>query len=264
MKTSASLLFLWLVLLVSTGALAQKSDLTPNSMNSQIRFLPSLVTKPLPEQDRLVEEDSQSRATQIRRWEEQSKRWSLTSEDWARYEEIMKGPRGYWSPNLDPLTALGVEARSENERVRLAQIQVRMEAERAERELSYQKTYDAVFKKVYGNLLPFAPMPAQAPKGPPRVALFVKTNCPECDKKAKLLQDSKTPFDVYMVGSGGKDAVIRDWAKNAGISPALVKDKTITLNHDNGTLVSVGGNEKDKFPFVYQMIEGTGQWVRTE
>ncbi|MGH8490233.1 MAG: hypothetical protein ACREXS_15530, partial [Gammaproteobacteria bacterium] len=39
---------------------------------------------------------------------EQSKRWGLTGEDWQRYERLMTGPRGIWSPHLDPVTALGV------------------------------------------------------------------------------------------------------------------------------------------------------------
>jgi integrating conjugative element protein (TIGR03759 family) len=264
-------LILSVALLPAIAAAQQKASSTASTAQSQTRVLPAISIKPIPGQtemmtpeERLIEQNAQIRATEIQRWEENAKRWNLSVEDWARYEELMKGPRGFWSPNLDPLTALGVEARSENERVRLAQIQVRMEAERAERELAYQKTYDATFNKVFGGLLPIAPMPAQAPKGPPRVALFVNENCPECDKKAKRLQDDKTPFDVYMVGSGGKDSVIRDWAKKAGIRPALVKDKAITLNHDNGTLVSVGGTEKDKLPAVYQMVEGTGLWVRTE
>jgi integrating conjugative element protein (TIGR03759 family) len=107
-------------------------------------------------------------------------------------------------------------------------------------------------------------MPAKALKGPSRIALFIKLNCTECDKKAKLLQADKAAFDVYMIGSGGKDSAIRDWAKSVGISPTLVKEKKITLNHDNGTFQSVGGLEKDKLPAVYQMVEGTGLWVRSE
>ena len=39
---------------------------------------------------------------------EQAKNWGLTEQEWTRFEKIQTGPRGFWSPNLDPLTALGV------------------------------------------------------------------------------------------------------------------------------------------------------------
>ena len=65
---------------------------------------------------------------------EQASRWGLTRKDWTRYQEVMTGPRGIWSPNLDPLTALGVHAESDPERRRYAEILVRIERERWERE----------------------------------------------------------------------------------------------------------------------------------
>jgi integrating conjugative element protein (TIGR03759 family) len=268
----AGLAFLVLTLLsmmvLSATVSAQQ---TSPVVQSPLQMLPSLTTKPQQEstdvvisEERLNEQNLQFQASQVRQWEENAKRWNLTAEDWGRYVELMKGPRGFWSPNLDPLTALGVEARSENERVRLAQIQVRMEAERADRELAYQRTYDAVFESVYANMLPIAPLQDRASSSPPRVALFVKPDCPDCDRKAQMLQDDKAAFDVYMLGTGGKDSVIRDWAKKVGISAKLVADRTITLNHDNGTLGSIGGSADDKLPALYQMVEGTGLWVPSE
>jgi integrating conjugative element protein (TIGR03759 family) len=250
-----------LVFSLASAAGAQKSVQQPVSV------LPTLVIKPelMKPEETANEQNTESQATKIKRWGEQAKIWGVTLEDWQRFEELKKGPRGYWSPGLDPLTTLGVEARSENERVKYAQIQVRMEAERAERELAYQRTYNAVFQKVYGDMLLVNP-PADAKKSaslPPRVALFVKPNCPECDKKAKKLQADKTPFDIYMVDAGGSDSAIRDWAKKVGINPALVQSKTITLNHDNGTLKSIGGST-DKLPAVFQLAEGSGLWVRVD
>jgi len=44
--------------------------------------------------------------------------WGLRSEEWARYRQLMQGPLGTYSPSLDPLTALGIEARSDEERDR--------------------------------------------------------------------------------------------------------------------------------------------------
>lgn len=68
----------------------------------------------------------------------QAASWGLTEQEWTRFEQIQAGPRGFWSPNLDPLTALGVEAQTNQERQRYAELQVALEAKRAERELAYQ------------------------------------------------------------------------------------------------------------------------------
>ncbi|MCB1890192.1 MAG: TIGR03759 family integrating conjugative element protein, partial [Rhodocyclaceae bacterium] len=54
--------------------------------------------------------------TTVRSDELLARDWGLTAEDWARYRELMQGPLGVYSPELDPLTALGIEARSEEER----------------------------------------------------------------------------------------------------------------------------------------------------
>src|SRR3546814_15808487 len=58
--------------------------------------------------------------------------WGLGTEEWTRYEELMDGPLGIYSPNLDPLSALGVEARSDEERRRYAELQVHAESRRIE------------------------------------------------------------------------------------------------------------------------------------
>ena len=42
--------------------------------------------------------------------------WGLQPQEWARYRELMDGPLGIQSPNLDPLSALGIEARTDEER----------------------------------------------------------------------------------------------------------------------------------------------------
>ena len=62
--------------------------------------------------------------------ERHARDWGLRSEEWARYRQLMQGPLGVHSPQLDPLTALGIEARSEEERRRYAELQVQAEAQR--------------------------------------------------------------------------------------------------------------------------------------
>jgi len=79
--------------------------------------------------------------------------WGLSAEDWARYRELMQGPLGVYSPNLDPLTALGIEARSDEERNRYAELQVQAESRRVNKTLAYQRAYDAAWKRLYPGQL---------------------------------------------------------------------------------------------------------------
>ncbi|AKK01067.1 TIGR03759 family integrating conjugative element protein [Pseudomonas citrulli] len=191
----------------------------------------------------------------------QAATWGLSEQEWSRFEQIQAGPRGFWSPTLDPLTALGVEAESDQERQRYAELQVALEAKRAERELAYQNAYTAAWAKLFPGLLPIQGMasasPANSPVAP-RPALFVKDHCQPCVVEAQRLQNSDAAFDIYLVGSQGDDERIRTWARQAGIDPVRVQRRQITLNHDRGHWLSLGAS--GPFPVTFQQVNG--QWQR--
>ncbi|WP_431033350.1 TIGR03759 family integrating conjugative element protein [Pseudomonas yamanorum] len=193
----------------------------------------------------------------------QATSWGLTEQEWSRFERIKAGPRGFWSPNLDPLTALGVEAESDQERQRYAELQVTLEAKRAERELAYQNAYNAAWAKLFPRLLPIQGMASpSATSSPvaPRPTLFVEDQCPPCNAEAQRLQSSDTAFDIYLVGSQGKDERVRTWARQAGIDPARVQRRQITLNHDRGHWFSLGA--PGPLPATFQQVNG--QWQRLD
>jgi len=165
----------------------------------------------------------------VRSEEQQARDWGLQADEWARYRELMQGPLGIYSPNLDPLTALGIEARSDEERRRYAELQVQAEAGRVEKMLAYQRAYDAAWQRLAPgmqrvNLLGVSPaVPAAAlPQSTGRTAVFVKDGCAACDQAVQRLQASGAEFDVYVVGSRADDAHIREWARRARIDPAKV------------------------------------------
>lgn len=193
--------------------------------------------------------------------------WGLEHQEWARYRRLMQGPLGIYSPALDPLSALGIEAQTNEERAHYADLQVRMEARRVEKLLAYQRAYDAAWKRAYPGLSPIQPASAptietartsrpEAPEG--RTAVFVKENCPACAARVKELQAAGRAFDLYLVGSRHEDARIRNWAGQAGIDPAKVRARTITLNHDEGRWLSIGGH--GELPAVLRYIDG--EWQR--
>ncbi|QYY80561.1 TIGR03759 family integrating conjugative element protein [Pseudomonas germanica] len=194
---------------------------------------------------------------------EQAASWGLTEQEWTRFKQIQTGPRGYWSPNLDPLTALGVEAENDQERQRYAELQVALEAKRAERELAYQNAYTAAWAKLFPGLLPIQGMASPSPASSsvePRQALFVEDHCPACTAEAQRLQSSDTAFDIYMVGSQGEDERVRRWARQADINPAKVQRRQITLNHDRGRWFSLGA--AGPLPATFQQVNG--QWQRLD
>ncbi len=192
--------------------------------------------------------------------ERQARDWGLPPEDWARYRELMRGPLGVLSPNLDPLTALGIEARSDAERARYAELQVRFEARRVEKTLAYQRAYDAAWQRIFPGQ-PRVTLPGDQPStnaGSGRLAVFVKADCAPCEQRVRQLQAEGAAFDLYMVGSRQDDDRIRSWARQAGIDPAKVRARTITLNHDAGRWLSLG--LAGDLPAVVQKVDG--QWQR--
>ena len=172
---------------------------------------------------------------------EQAEAWRLTERDWERYEALMGGPRGVWSPNLDPITALGVEARSAEERRRYAELLVQVERARTERELAFQRAYDVAWQRLYPNEMPvdeFTLRPRNAfhftGEGAlqARLTVHVAVNdCERCDSTVRELLAQGAQMDIFVLDSDGDDSVIRDWARRVGVPADRVRARDITLNH---------------------------------
>ncbi|WP_051587499.1 TIGR03759 family integrating conjugative element protein [Pseudomonas sp. RL] len=204
-----------------------------------------------------TERTSTATQTQILALDEarQARDWGLQDEEWARYRELMRGPLGIHSPGLDPLTALGIEARTDEERRHYAELQVQAEARRVEKLLAYQRAYDEAWQRLAPDLQRVSPV---AEPVPARLAVFVSAQCPTCAQKVQRLQTAGSAFDLYLVGSGGDDARLRAWAQTAGVDPAKVRAGHITLNHDAGRWLLLG--QPGELPAVLRQV--AGQWRR--
>ncbi|WP_419709592.1 TIGR03759 family integrating conjugative element protein [Pseudomonas sp. NFX224] len=191
----------------------------------------------------------------------QAKAWGLTDDEWATFERLQTGPRQYWSPQLDPLTTLGVEADSDQERQRYAELQVRLEAKRAERELAYQKAYTAAWARLFPAMLPVQGLGNEAvPSSTTRYTLFVEENCSDCMTSTQQWLSAGAHLDVYLVGSQGDDERIRRWARGAGITPTQISSGQVTLNHDRGRWFALGATRP--LPARFQQVEG--KWQRID
>lgn len=190
---------------------------------------------------------------------QKAREWGLTQEEWQHYIELQKGERGIWSPNLDPLTTLGIEAKTEAERTRYAELLARKMYERVERELAFQRAYDKAFARLYPNEQPFTVEP-HISQSVRRVIYFTRLdNCDKCENDIDRILSyagNSTPVDIYVVGIQGNDAAIREWAKKHQINPLKVKQRLITLNHDAGYWLQYA---KGKMPSAFQ-VQGDGQW----
>lgn len=204
--------------------------------------------------------NSQAVSTALQALEQQqitqrAKEWGLTTEEWQRYETLKKGRRGVLSPGLDPLTMLGIEAHSDEERRHFAELAVKQEFQRVEAELAFQREVNSTWTRVYPGVLPVQDLRSEVSNA--RQAMFVKDNCPACDRKLAQLMKLNRPLDIYLVDSGGKDEAVRVWAKKHNIPAEKVTSREITLNHDSGMWLKYGSG---LMPVVLQ--QGAQGWQR--
>lgn len=201
--------------------------------------------EPLPRQDtRAVQVEDQSQAhTQTDTLSRDATEWGLSDEEYARFKTLMQGRRGIQSPGLDPLTALGIEARTDTERRRLAEKWVQQEYQRTEKELAFQREVDAAWQRLYGHVLPvnLGQATGRIQETPGKLALFVRLeNCASCDARLATVLAEKRPVDIYVLGTKGNDERLRAWAREKNIPVDRVKHRDITLNHDGGRSLQYG------------------------
>lgn len=184
--------------------------------------------------------------------------WGLTGEDYQRYQQLMDGPRGIQSPGLDPLSTLGIEARTPEERREYAEKWVKAEYARTQKELAFQREINDAWTRLYPDMLPVnmgnATGIARDTGG--RLALFVRAkDCQTCDARLSAILADDRQVDIYLVDSQGNDDVLRKWARERHIPADKVRARQITLNHDGGRWLRFGNG---LMPVVLQ--QGEGGW----
>jgi integrating conjugative element protein (TIGR03759 family) len=203
-------------------------------------------------------ESSRTTHTQVQAATQQAGQWGLSPEVMQRYRGLMAGPRGIQSPGLDPLSALGIEARTDAERREYADKWVRAEFARTEKELRFQREVNAAWQRLYPQVLPVSMGSSAgiAHDTGGRLALFVRAkDCGQCDARLAAVLADPRPVDIYLVDSRGDDAVLRQWAGAHRIPPERVRQHSVSLNHDGGRWMRVGNG---LMPVVLQ--QGSDGW----
>ncbi|MDN3519062.1 TIGR03759 family integrating conjugative element protein [Aquisalimonas lutea] len=194
-----------------------------------------------------------------------SGQWNLDDEEWQRFETLMNGPRGLWTPNLDPVWVLGINARSDAERRRYAEMAVERERARAARELAFQRAYDQAWDRLYpdrkivdvdprdsGGQPASGNRPAthggmqsvsfDAVGAGDRLVLVAGLDCRRCRRVLTRLvsaldNGAEWELDVFLLDAVA-DEEVRQWATALEIPPELVQSQRLTLNRDDGTLAA--------------------------
>lgn len=177
----------------------------------------------------------------VRASERRAAVWNLSSADWTRFEELMAGRRGTWTPGADPLLVLGAHARTESERRRFAEAFVMAEHARVEGELAFERAVQAAWRRLYrGQPRIGAPALAAASATADRYALVLDRECADCGRTVREYLRGGAPVDVYVRGADD-DADLRAWAAEQAVDPGAVRAGLLTLNHGDGAPPGAAG-----------------------
>lgn len=109
---------------------------------------------------------------------------------------------------MEPLTTLGIEARNDTELRHYAELWVKEEYVRTEKELKFQREVDAAWKRLMPNMLPVNMGNAAgiAHDSGGRLALFVReADCQHCDALLSAVLADKRTVDIYHVETLNRD-----------------------------------------------------------
>lgn len=211
--------------------------------------------------------DTTTRDTNVRQVQRGAAEWGITVDDYYRYQELMSGTRGVWSPDGDPLMVLGAHAQSSSERRRFAELFVRKEYERVVGELEFQKAVDQAWKRLFPQqqrveLAPGVTKVVNDNQEPVRFALVVEPECTRCVPVVRSYvqrvarEDGLQALDIYIRETSGDDSALRAFVDSAGIPVELIRANRVTINH--GEAYSDGA-----VPAVW-MLNESGTWSVVE
>lgn len=207
----------------------------------------------------------------------QAKDWNLTDAEWAEYLALMHGPAGYYYLQLTPPEVLGYYAKNDMEMRHYAETYVRLEHEKVERELKFDKAFHEAAIRIYADepiikpfdVTPYTPIPKnasehhQALQSGDHLVLFIdiKKNT-TVNSLMQLMDRIKTDpsvvLDIYCVNAMD-DGEIQQWAKFNQIPVGLVFANRITLNKDDGKFKKIAvGNT---LPTVMLVRDGRSKLV---
>ena len=189
----------------------------------------------------------------------QAQLWRIDESEYRRYLELMQGPLGKWSPDIDPLLALGMFADSPQQEQRYAELYAQQEFDLTERTLRFQQTYRDAFNRLYPDvgildqrlLAPYFNYQQQQDDARSakrlaqkrfvdgdRLLVFMSPSCDQCASTVSHLMSllsgiNNGGVDIYVLEAQSDDDV-RHWASTHNIQHDWLDEQRLTLNRDEG------------------------------
>lgn len=204
-----------------------------------------------------------------------AKMWGLTESEYKKYLREMKDtPSEKWWKNLDPPQVLGQNANTQKERMKYAYIDVKLDQERATREIAFQHAYEKAFK----NLYPRAKLididtsksnSSNAVKSGDQLFLFTSIHDPEgsliAEKLITLMKHTyNSSLNIFFVGKA-TFGQIESWGRNNNIPNRMQNSNEVSLNHNiyHGVnkLKSIVGDKNASIPLLIRVREGNSKII---
>ncbi len=192
--------------------------------------------------------------------QDHAKLWKLSTVEYHNYLKIMQSPRAYFTPNLEknPLLALALEAKSEQERSEYADRWVQIQYDNNLKVITWQLEVSAAWQRNFPGIprftynkpglshhalsnLSYSVNKAQDPSKI-RAQLYLSiSNCDACVKafyqQYNAIKSGKLAgLDVHFVGSPSKAQIVQ-WAQAQSLNLSEVNERRIvTLNISEKTL----------------------------
>ncbi len=225
-----------------------------------------------------------------------AKAWGLSLEDYEKSQTLREGVGSYWDDSTDPITMLGIHAKTANKRRFYAEKLVRFEYRMYGKLQAFENAHSAAWQKLYPKAAKFdftesrkarsfdendifpvsedALAVQQSDFIPDlgRLAYFINIPC-QCEQTiARLIRGAlNKPVDFYIVNAKD-DKQIQLWAAQMQIPVELVQRNAITLNQDKGLHLKAGINEfpvltertEKGYVRIKQKVGGNGGWHLVE
>ncbi len=198
--------------------------------------------------------------------ETRAKAWDLSLDDYERSLELRSGVGSYWDDATDPISILGIHAKTANKRRYYAEKLVRFEYQMFDRLQAFENAHSDAWKRLYPKATRFdfkknrkvgllqgntqfpiqqSPIPVQQRSAVDvpdlgRLAYFISLPC-HCEAVLSqlIVHAPTTPVDIY-IANANDDQAIQRWAMHMGIPIDQVQRSEITLNHDDGLHLKAG------------------------
>jgi len=223
--------------------------------------------------------------------------WGLSLEDYKKSLTLREGVGSYWDDSTDPITMLGIHAKTASKRRFYAEKLVHFEHKMYGNLQAFENAHGEAWKKLYprvskfdfsenrkarslddNGIIPVSKdaLPVQQSDFIPdlgRLAYFVNIPCRQCEQTvARLIRGALTnPVDIYIINASD-DKQIQHWAMQMQIPIELVQRNAITLNHADGLHHQAGMTNfpvlskrtENGYVRIKQKVGGNGGWHLVE